>query len=101
MYFITIGFADYTGALLNDTSVAVKGKSLFADYEANKYKKDTFYQTTGRNVVYYEYYPKLSKRLIDIIDEAIAQHYGFTQEEVDYIANFDIKFRMGSELNEE
>ena len=31
----------------------------------------------------------------------IAQHYGFTQEEVDYIANFDIKFRMGSELNEE
>lgn len=89
------------GALLNDTSVAVKGKSLFADYEANKYKKDTFYQTTGRNVVYYEYYPKLSKRLIDIIDEAIAQHYGFTQEEVDYIANFDIKFRMGSELNEE
>ena len=89
------------GALLNDTSVAVKGKSLFADYEANKYKKDTFYQTTGRNVVYYEYYPKLSKRLIDIIDEAIAQHYSFTQEEVDYIANFDIKFRMGSELNEE
>ena len=56
---------------------------------------------TGRNVVYYEYYPKLSKRLIDIIDEAIAKHYGFTQEEVDYIANFDIKFRMGGELNEE
>lgn len=89
------------GALLNDVGVATKGSKLFADLEANKYKKDTFYQTTGRNVIYYEYYPKLSKSLIDIIDEAIAPHYGFTKEEVDYIINFDVKFRLGGELNEE
>lgn len=88
-------------ALLNDVGVATKGSKLFADLEANKCKKDTFYQTTGRNIVYYEYYPKLSKGLIDIIDEAIAPHYGFTQEEVDFIINFDVKFRMGGELNEE
>jgi hypothetical protein len=88
-------------SLLNDRRVASKGKALFADYEANKYKKDTFYQTTGRNVVYYEYYPKLSKSLIDTIDEAVAPHYGFTNEEVDFITNFDVKFRMGAELNED
>ena len=88
-------------SLLKDKTVVKKGFALFADYEANKYKKDTYYQTTGRNVIYYEYYPKLSKSLIDIIDVAIAPHYGFSQEEVDFIVNFDIKFRMGGELNEE
>ena len=85
-------------SLLKDVDLAKKGKALFSDYERNKYKKNTYYQTTGRNVIYYEYYPKLSKSLIDIIDEAIAPHYRFTPEEVDFIINFDIKFRMGDNL---
>lgn len=84
--------------LLQDVDLAKKGKALFSDYEKNKYKKNTYYQSTGRNVIYYEYYPKLSKSLIDIIDVAIAPHYGFTPEEVDFIINFDIKFRMGDNL---
>ena len=85
-------------SLLKDVDLAKKGKALFSDYERNKYKKNTYYQTTGRNVIYYEYYPKLSKSLIDIIDEAIAPHYRFTPEEVDFIINFDIKFRLGDNL---
>jgi hypothetical protein len=28
----------------------------------------------------------------------LAQHYGFTQEELDFIINYDIKYRMGKEL---
>ena len=89
------------GILLSDKKVASKGRALFADYEANKFKKDTYYQTTGRNVVYFEYYPKLSKNLIDIIDVIIAPHYKFTNEEVDFIINFDIKYRLGDELSDE
>jgi len=27
--------------------------------------------------------------------------YGFTEEELDFIINYDIKYRMGDELNEE
>lgn len=37
-----------------------------------------------------------SKPIIDDIDRALAPHYGFTQEELDFIINYDIKYRMGS-----
>ncbi|KAA6329615.1 hypothetical protein EZS27_021601, partial [termite gut metagenome] len=42
-----------------------------------------------------------SKHIIDEIDKVLAQHYGFTEEELDFIINYDIKYRMGAELNEE
>ena len=29
-----------------------------------------------------------------------SQHYGFTEEELDFIINYDIKYRMGDELND-
>ncbi len=37
--------------------------------------------------------------IIDTIDGLIAQHFGFTQEELDFIINYDIKYRMGKELD--
>ncbi|MBU3913897.1 MAG: SAM-dependent methyltransferase, partial [Nanoarchaeota archaeon] len=36
-----------------------------------------------------------SKHIIDEIDRALAKHYGFTDEELDFIINYDIKYRMG------
>ena len=36
-----------------------------------------------------------SKGLIDQIDCVLAEHYGFTDEELDFIINYDIKYRMG------
>ena len=36
-----------------------------------------------------------SKPIIDEIDRVLAGHYGFTDEELDYIINYDIKYRMG------
>lgn len=45
-------------------------------------------------------YPKTSKPIIDKIDRALGQHYGFTDEELDYIINYDIKYRMGHEAEE-
>jgi Eco57I restriction-modification methylase len=35
------------------------------------------------------------KSIIDEIDRVLAQHYGFTDEELDFIINYDIKYRMG------
>jgi hypothetical protein len=41
-------------------------------------------------------YPKVSKPLIDRIDLILAQHYGFTAEELDFIINYGIKYRVGA-----
>ncbi len=41
------------------------------------------------------FYIKKSKPIIDEIDRVLAQHYGFSDEELDYIINYDIKYRMG------
>ncbi|TDA70682.1 MAG: SAM-dependent methyltransferase [Clostridia bacterium] len=46
-------------------------------------------------------YPRLSKPIIDEIDYALAKHYGFTDEELDFIINYDIKYRMGRDAGEE
>ena len=42
--------------------------------------------------------PKFSKPIIDEIDRSLAQQYGFTDEELDFIINYDIKYRMGREV---
>lgn len=73
---------------------------LMNDMESKKGRKSCTYKTTGK-VEYDEYYPKLSKPIIDEIDKVLARHYGFTEEELDFIINYDIKYRMGDELNEE
>ena len=38
---------------------------------------------------------------IDDIDVALARHYGFTDEELDFIINYDIKYRMGQDSGED
>jgi len=44
-------------------------------------------------------YPYLSKPIIDKIDTVLATHYGFTDEELDFIINYDIKYRMDKGSN--
>jgi hypothetical protein len=72
---------------------------LRKDYKKNKEIKNRTYES---GLVYYEeYYPAKSKPIIDEIDKVLAGHYGFTEEELDFIINYDIKYRMGSELEGE
>jgi hypothetical protein len=40
-------------------------------------------------------YPKYSKPIIDQIEVILAKQYEFTEEELDFIINYDIKYRMG------
>ena len=69
-------------------------EKLMEDYCNHANRKETNYKTTGR-VVYDEFFPRHSKPIIDEIDRVLAQHYGFTDEELDFIINYDIKYRMG------
>jgi type I restriction-modification system DNA methylase subunit len=45
--------------------------------------------------------PKFSKTIIDDIDALLASHYGFTAEELDFILNYDIKYRLGRDAESE
>ena len=39
-----------------------------------------------------------SKPILDEIDRVLARHYGFTAEELDFILNYDIKYRLGRDI---
>jgi hypothetical protein len=69
---------------------------LMADYRRHAVRKECQYKTTGL-VIYDEFYPRYSKAILDEIDRALAKHYGFTDEELDFIINYDIKYRLGQE----
>ena len=51
----------------------------------------------GGAVQYQRFSPASAKSTIDEIDRVLAKHYGFTDEELDFIINYDIKYRMGRE----
>ena len=82
-------------------AINVIGRSvkLVESYNRNKSIKSRIYPS-GK-VFYEEYYPAKSKSIIDEIDKVLAKHYGFTDEELDFIINYDIKYRMGDELGNE
>ena len=50
---------------------------------------------------YQEFSVKKSKRIIDLIDYELSKYYNFTEEELDFIINYDIKYCMGSEIENE
>ena len=69
----------------------------------NDYRKNSIIYTRVQNneiTKFDSFYPAKSKPIIDEIDKVLAKHYGFTEEELDFIINYDIKYRMGDELND-
>ncbi len=75
-------------------NLAVQATKLMKDYKRHSGRKTANYKAKGK-VEYDEYYPRKSKHIIDEIDKVLAEHYGFTDEELDFIINYDIKYRMG------
>ena len=69
---------------------------LMESFRQHSRRKETQYKATGK-VVYDEFDQKPSKPIVDKIDRVLAEHYGFTDEELDFIINYDIKYRMGRE----
>lgn len=70
---------------------------LMSSYEGGGYIQKEV-KEDGTIKEYYRYFPQKSKPIIDEIDKVLAKHYGFTDEELDFIINYDIKYRMGDEL---
>ena len=75
---------------------------LEKDIISASYKKNRITRYDSRaNGDIYEYHISKSKPIIDEIDKLLAKNYGFTEEELDFIINYDIKYRMGDELNKD
>ena len=70
---------------------------LMADLKTNSVRYKRKSKNSGSQE-FDSFYPAKSKFIIDRIDTVLAQHYGFTEEELDFIINYDIKYRMGNEL---
>jgi hypothetical protein len=73
---------------------------LSHDLEKNSCRK-VIATKQGHKIEYDEMKALLSKSIIDEIERALAKHYGFTEEELDFIINYDIKYRMGQEAEGE
>jgi hypothetical protein len=52
---------------------------------------------TGHLIELEEYRMGYSRPIINEIDGVLAKHYGFTDDELDFIMNYDIKYRLGQE----
>ena len=76
------------------------GKQYVKDLKRNAEKAIRIYKKT-KEVECLSFRVNQSKPIIDQIDTLLAKHYGFTDEELDYIINYDIKYRMGGELEGE
>lgn len=97
-------FIDFNSLENNNLEHLVRlSEALQQDYQQNSHVIKRNYSKKGRNFTMEKqhFFIKFSKPIIDEIDKVLASHYGFTEEELDFIINYDIKYRMGDELKEE
>jgi len=87
-----IGIAEMTN--LHVSNLAMIAKELDQDLRKNAHAEVRHYKDQG-DIDCYTVEMRESKPIIDKIDRALAKHYGFTEEELDFIINYDIKYRMG------
>lgn len=79
------------------------GKKVQKDLQENSVVQVRNYAAKGRSFTMEKqyFYIKKSKSIIDEIDTVLAKYYGFTNEELDFIINYDIKNRLGKDLESE
>ena len=82
----SIGIVNHLGILVQE---------LMKDFQHHSKIIKMNYKNLGTTLSIQCIYPKMSKIIIDKIDRVLAEHYGFTDEELDFIINYDIKYRMG------
>ena len=81
-----------------DSAVSQKliklGKLLEEELIANSVRYLIRSKTRGDSYTL-KYQNAMSKPILDQIDQVLAEHYGFTEQELDFIMNYDLKFRIG------
>lgn len=85
--------------LLCDPALAAVGQEYMDDLERNSVMLTREQRQTGTTQTQ-SFKIQKSKPIIDKIDRIIASHFGFSEEELDFVLNYDIKFRTGSNDDE-
>ncbi len=76
------------------------GKQLMESFESHKVVNTQYIKSKQKESIFESFNPQLSKEIIDQIDKVLARHYHFSEQELDYIINYDIKYRMGDSSTE-
>ena len=79
---------------MQDTELISLRERYIEDLKVNSIMLVRNQKQTGRTETQ-SFKVQKSKPIIDQIDHVLAKHYGFTDEELNFIINYDIKYRMG------
>ena len=79
-------------SVFQDKRLCTLGSQFLADITKNSQMRVRDHKHTGK-IKTQSFEIKKSKHIIDKIDRVLAEHYGFTKEELDFIINYDIKYR--------
>ncbi|HPC43398.1 MAG TPA: Eco57I restriction-modification methylase domain-containing protein [Spirochaetota bacterium] len=71
---------------------------LLDNLQNNSYFLEAFYKKYGQ-LKMQVFQPRLSKDICDSIDACLGVHYLFLHNELDIIVNYDIKYRIGKEID--
>ena len=83
-------------SVLQDKQITLLGAAYLKDLEKNSTTLVRQQKQTGKAETQ-SFKIQKSKNIIDDIDRALASHYGLSREELDFISNFEIKFRLGAD----
>ena len=76
--------------------LAEKAIELNSDIKSNAFMAERIYAKAGA-VSTLQINMRQSKELIDDVDRLLAKHYGFSDEELDFVINNDIRYRLADE----
>jgi hypothetical protein len=79
----------------SDACSALRAETMELMAELRDKSEMRHMQFGGEALTIQNIFPRRSKGLIDKIDRSLAAHYGFTPEELDFIVNYEIKYRLG------
>ena len=86
--------------IFDDPELARLGSDYLHDLDENSHLLTRQQKQTGTTQTQ-SFKVQKSKPIIDKIDIVLARHYGFDDEELDFIQNYDIKYRVGASPDEE
>ncbi|MEN6641395.1 MAG: DNA methyltransferase [Armatimonadia bacterium] len=86
--------------LLDDARLSSLGAELMDELEGEA-EVVSITTKAGDSIRYASFRYASAKPTMDAIDRVLAEHYGFTDEELDFIINYDIKYRLGADEADE